>query len=177
MMNQSEIKKLRENAPLPFIITLIMYLAPGFVLVPQFENLSITEASYDASLKTAAEARRQRSDDMSKRELSARLSSESTRLDTWLPPESDLPTLIDRINETAYQLGIDISTVQYEMDRSSDSKLPPRVMLRFNLQSDYAGIRSFIQAVKAIPMPLLITEVSANESRNYSISMMHLVKP
>jgi len=177
MMNQSEIKKLREKAPLPFIITLIMYLAPGFVLVPQFENLTVTEASADATLKTAVEARRQRSDDMLQRELFARLSSESTKLDTWLPPESELPSLIDRINETAYQLGIDISTVQYEMDRSRDSKLPPRVMLRFDLQSDYTGIRAFIQAVKAFPMPVLITEVSATENRKYSISMMHLVKP
>ncbi|HEY9072208.1 MAG TPA: type 4a pilus biogenesis protein PilO [Candidatus Ozemobacteraceae bacterium] len=177
MMNPTEIQKLKAKAPLPFIITLIMYLAPGFILVPQFENLAITEASADASLKAAAEAIAQRSSDLVLMERHAKLASESRALDAWLPPESELPTLIDRISETASQLGIELSTVQYETDRSTDTPLPPRVMIRFNLRADYVGIRSFLQAVKAIPMPLLITEVSATEQGNFAISLMELVQP
>ncbi|HOY65358.1 MAG TPA: hypothetical protein PLP29_00635 [Candidatus Ozemobacteraceae bacterium] len=177
MMNPTEIQKLKAKAPLPFIITLIMYLAPGFVLVPQFENLAITEASFDASLKTASEALEQRSQDRLLTERHAKLSSDSRALDAWLPPEHALPTLIDRIAETASQLGIELSTVRYETDRSTDTPLPPRVMIRFDLRADYIGIRSFLQAVRAIPMPLLITEVSATERGTFAISLMELVQP
>lgn len=177
MMNPAEIKKLREKAPLPFLITLIMYFAPSFVLIPHFENLAITEASYDASLKTAAETRSQKTADALLRAKYARLASEAAALDTWLPPESDLPLLIDRINETASQLGIDLSSVQYDIGRAQGTRLPPCVTIRFNLNSDYIGIRAFIQAIRGIQMPLLITEVTANENRNFTISMIHLVKP
>lgn len=177
MINPTEVRKLRDKAPLPVLITLIMYFAPSFVLVPHFENLSVTETSYDATLKTASEVRQQKSSDAVLKEKYARLASEAAALDTWLPPESDLPILIDRINETASLLGIDISSVRYEIDRSTATKLPPCVTLRFDLNSDYVGIRAFMQAVKGIRMPLLITEVTANEDRNFTISMIHLVKP
>lgn len=177
MMNPTEVKKLREKAPLPALITLIMYFAPSFVLIPHFENLAVTEASYDASLKTATEVRQQKASDAVLKEKYAKLASEAAALDGWLPPESDLPLLIDRINETASLLGIEISSVRYEIDRSPATTLPPCVTLRFDLNADYVGIRAFMQAVRGIRMPLLLTEVTANENRNFTISMIHLVKP
>lgn len=177
MMNPSEIKKLKQKAPLPFLITLIMYFAPSFILIPHFDNLSVTEASYDASLKTASEAISQKLDNTLLMEKYARLSSEAAALDKWLPPESDLPVLIDRVHNTASQLGIDISSVQYGLDRSPGTKLPPCVTIRFDLNADYIGIRAFLQAVKGIQMPLLITDVTANDNLNFTISMIHLVKP
>ena len=43
MMNPSEVKKLKELAAFPVIISLIMLVAPSFIITPKIEDFKVVE--------------------------------------------------------------------------------------------------------------------------------------
>jgi len=177
MMSPKEIQKLREWAPFPIVVTLILYFAPSFLIAPQVENLETTGKSFGSLLKTVNETLGQRGKDRLYRARFARMTQEMERLSKWLPPESYLPTLIDQFNSLAEILKVKIKTVVYGFPLAVPGGQPPRVDIRLNLEATYESMRSFIQSVESLPSPLVLTEVVANKDRTFSLSVQHLVKP
>jgi len=177
MMNPTELKKIKEWTPLPLIITIIMFLAPSFIIAPQNENLSVIENSFDGTLKSIRHSLAQKEKDKQTLERQTLLEADLKRLDRWLPTEKNLPTLIERFNSLASLLSVKISSVNYGFAKDNEGISPPSVNIHFNLMARYGAMREYIQALECLPYPILLTEVTANNDNNFTISLVNLVKP
>ena len=177
MMNPLEVKKLKEWAPLPLVITVIMFLAPGFIISPRLENLGTIESSFDVTLKSAQELLVQRNADLLLNQKQARLDQQIKRIDRWLPPEEELPNCIDQFNTLAKTFSAQIVSTYYRFPRNPREFMPPRVIISFNLECEYLAMRQFLQALEYFPLPLVPVEVVANNNRTFTIEMIHLVRP
>jgi Tfp pilus assembly protein PilO len=177
-MNPKEVQRLKERAPLPLIVTVIMFFAPQFLIDPLIDNLETTGKTFDGLVAQVQGALRQRTLDQGLSARRAAVRREMDRLEAWLPPEDYLPTLIDQFNALADILGVEIRSVTYRFPSSTPEAGPSRrVDIHLALAASYEAMRSFLQAVEGLPSPLVLTEVVANQDQTFTVSLQHLVKP
>ncbi|MBF0502960.1 MAG: hypothetical protein HQM09_22685 [Candidatus Riflebacteria bacterium] len=183
MMNPVELRKLRDWAPLPFVITVIMFFAPGFIIAPVEDNLAASWRAFDQNIKAASDLVRKRTDDREMTERNAKLREGLSRMDRWLPPADFLPNVIDEMNKLAKASGVRLTSVNYGFDKAvrstsgNGSTMPPRISILLRLRADYAAMRAFLLAIESLPFPLLPIEIVAGENREFTIEILHFVRP
>ena len=178
MMNPIELRKLKERAPLPIIITVILLAAPGYLLGPQYEKLAATETMFDQAVVNAKDSLNQRSEDARLRARQKVLKADLGRLERWMPPADYLPAIVEEVNTLAGILGVRISSVYYQSgDRGPTAGLPPRLRLSLQIQADYAAMRGFLQALEGLPFPLLPVEITAERGQAFLIELLLLMRP
>ncbi len=177
MMNPKEIKRLKDYATLPFIISIIMFFAPTFIVDPQSDNLQTTEEGFDRVINAARASIKQRADDQVLSIKMEKMGKELSKIDSWVPAESFLPQLVDEVNELAQICSVKILSTTYRTERAPDDPLPPRISISIQLSADYRGMKVFLTALEALPSPVILTEVVANENRTFTVSLIQLVKP
>lgn len=175
-MNPNELKKLKERAPLPLFILLVLFFLPTMLIEPQNEALNTTAASYAEVIKGARLAVRNRENflDQSHRLQHLKNLREETR--GILPAEADLPALIDRLQQLAGSTGVSLDEVHYEFNEEFDKLEVPSYRLQMNLRADYANMRSFLAAVENLDSPVIINEIVLIEGTRYALTMRLLVK-
>ncbi|MFZ2960338.1 MAG: hypothetical protein WA705_25940 [Candidatus Ozemobacteraceae bacterium] len=200
MMNPVELRKLRDWAPLPIVIIVIMYFAPAALIEPVEDNLRATLRAFDQNIMAAADTLHKRTEDRDVATRASQMRVRLDRMDRWLPPADFLPNVIDEMNGLAKLVGVKLSSVDYRFDKAariegagSDNGggnsggsvfgsggsvgMPPRVSLKLRLRADYAAMRTFLQAIESLPFPLVPVEIVAGENREFLIDVMHFVRP
>lgn len=179
MMNPIELQKLKEWAPLPIVITAIMFFAPGYIVGPLEENLAASSKTLEASLKTGRGTLIQRDDD---RVLSAKLADLRSRLgkvDAWLPPTTFMPNVIEEFHALAALANVKIAAVTYGFDQGKRDivTMPPRIAVNLQLEADYTAVRAFMQAIESLPFPLVPVELNAASDKRYQLELLQFVRP
>jgi len=175
-MNPNELAKLKEKAPVPLILLLILFLLPGFLLAPETEALKQSAKVYDASLKKARDLRRLREKYKMQSQRLEKLAKIKSDLMAVIPQESALPQMIDRLHATAASCSVMVDNVRYSFSPEYEKLAVPGYDINMHLNSSYDGMRAMLAELETMPTPVLIKEILMNESRNYVLSMRLLVK-
>ena len=179
MMNPIELQKLKEWAPLPILITVILYFSPGYIIGPLEENLVASSKTLETSLKNTRGTLIQRDED---RVLSTKLAGLRHRLgkvDAWLPPTTFMPNVIEEFHALAAVAGVKIAAVTYGFDqgRRDTVMMPPRIAVNLQLEADYTAVRAFMQAIESLPFPLVPVELNAASDKQYQLELLQFVRP
>lgn len=175
-MNPNEMKKLKELAPLPLFLLLILFLFPSMLIDPQDEALKAGAESYRTALGAARAAVKNRD---SFAQLSAKmgnLESIKSSVAAVLPEEASLPEMIDTLHRLAGQTSVSLEDVRYEFHREYEKLKVPAYQLHMNLRADYAGMRSFLAEIENLASPVIINEIVLTEGSRYALTMRLLVK-
>ncbi|MBI3038782.1 type 4a pilus biogenesis protein PilO, partial [bacterium] len=119
----------------------------------------------------------QRSQDYSKKQFQENLSENLERVNRWIPPETFLPNLINQFQELAEIMSLQISSVNYKFEKDTEKLSPLRIFIQLNVSGKYPAIRAFLQALESLPFPLVPIEIMFSDSGNFSVELLHLVKP
>jgi len=175
-MNPNEMAKLKEKAPVPLVLLLILFFLPAFVLDPEIATLKQSTKIYDTSLKKARDLRRLREKYNQQSRRLEMLEQIKSNLFAVIPQESALPEMIDRLHATAASCSVIVDNVRYSFSREYEKLYVPGYDINMNLSSGYDGVRSMLAELEAMPTPFLIKEILMTESRHYVLSMRLLVK-
>jgi len=175
-MNPNEVKRLKDWATLPIIISIILFFSRDIIVSSVKEQLSQSHASFvsaERRIRTAFSNQRKyvkivsRMDEVNKKLL---------QLDRWIPPENHIPTIIDQIGALAKLFQLDLMSAKYQFENSRFEKYVPRVVMQLQLNGEYHSICGFVQALECLPSPLIISEMVASERKIYSLTIIHMVK-
>jgi len=175
-MNPNELAKLKEKAPVPLLLLLLLFFLPAFVLEPEMDALKQSSKVYDASLKRARDLRHLREKYIQQSRRLVRLEQIKGELFSLIPQESALPEMIDLLHATAAASSVVVENVQYSFSREYEKLAVPGYDITMNLSSNYEGVRTLLAELEAMPTPVLIKEVLMTESRRYVLTMRLLVK-
>ncbi|EKD82249.1 MAG: hypothetical protein ACD_39C01407G0005 [uncultured bacterium] len=175
-MNPNELAKLKEKAPLPLFLLMILFFLPAFILEPEAEVLKSSAQKFDVSLKKARDLRR----------LQEKYKQQGARLDRQqkinnqlldrIPQEAALPDMIDKLHSTAAACSVVVEDVRYSFSREYEKLSVPGYDIAMNLSADYEGIRRLLAELEAMPTPVLIKEIVITEAKRYVLTMRLLVK-
>lgn len=175
-MNPNEINKLKEKAPWPLFMLLMLFFLPAFLLEPEVAALNSSSKSFDASLKKA------RADVVSRANLEmkqARLNSlekihQAMQVD--IPEESSLPALIDSLQNIAAANAVSLESVTYTLQKEYEKLAVPGYQIIMNLSAGYPDMRKFLAAVESLKTPIIVNEIVLSENNRYVLTMRLLVK-
>lgn len=183
MMSPYETERLKERAKIPVIMAVLFVMTWYFVSDWLEVSLESAMQEYHTNLGAASNSLRQQANDVTARELLEKLRGQLAVIDRWLPTESILPQLIDQIQNLGKTKEVQIRQMSYTYGpwagrkMETDEYTPSGILIGFQLQAEYAPMRSFLQAIECLPSPLVPVEVLANKSGTYSIQVLQLVKP
>ncbi len=175
-MNPNELRKLKERAPLPLVVLFILFLLPTILIEPENLALNAAAESCQAAVKSARAAVRNREANKAQKEKLQHLQSIRRDFQAVLPVESQLPAIIDQLQQLAAGNAVSLEEVRYEFNDEFDKLAVPSYRLQMNLKADYAGMRSFLAAVESLESPVLIQEIVLIEGTRYALSMRLLTK-
>ncbi|PKL44130.1 MAG: hypothetical protein CVV42_19525 [Candidatus Riflebacteria bacterium HGW-Riflebacteria-2] len=175
-MNPNEMAKLKEKAPIPLLLLLLLFFLPAFLLDPELEALQKSAIVYDTSLKKARVLRLQREKYRQQGERLQKLEQIKSDLFAKIPQESALPEMIDRLHATAASSSVIVDKVRYSFSREYEKLTVPGYDITMHLSSDYDGVRALLAALETMPTPILIEEILMTESRRYVLTMRLLVQ-
>ncbi len=175
-MNPNELRKLKERAPLPLIVLLILFLLPSILIEPENQALNAAAESCDAAVKSARAAVRNREAYRVQTEKLQHLLSVRQDFQAVLPAESRLPAIIDQLQQLALASSVSVEEVRYEFNHEFDKLPVPSYRLQMNLKAEYSGMRSFLAAIENLESPVIIQEIVLIEGSRYALTMRLLVK-
>ncbi len=175
-MNPNELKKLKERAPLPLFILLVLFFLPTMLIEPQNEALDTAAASYAGVVSSARTAVNNRENFLDQSHRLRHLKNLREETGALLPAEADLPAMIDRLQQLAGATGVFLEEVRYEFNEEFDRLEVPSYRLQMNLKADYANMRNFLAAVENLDSPVIINEIVLIEGARYALTMRLLVK-
>ena len=175
-MNPNELKKLKERAPLPLLILIILFFLPSLLVEPENQALNAAAESCQAAVKAARTAVRNRETCKVQHDKLQRLQKIHADVSALLPEESQLPGIIDRLQKIAIASSVSLEEVRYDFSPEFDKLAVPSYSLKMNLKADYAGMRSFLAAIENLESPVIIQEIVLIEGARYAMTMRLLVK-
>lgn len=176
MMNPNEIAVLKRHLPYPLILLLIMLFIPMLVIEPFEENLQTVVAEYEAQTKKAGTLRKQRATiDVANAKFSS-LKEIKEKAMQFIPAESELPDIIERLVELASNNSVAMEDVSYNLVTSYEGMNAPAFDINMSLVASYDGMRAFLADVESIENPMIITEIVVVEGNRYSLNFKQLVK-
>lgn len=175
-MNPNELKKLKDLAPLPLFMLLVLFFLPSMLLDPQNEELNAAAASYHNAVQTARNAVLNRDTSTEQNQKMSRLTAVRQEMLTALPDEASLPALIDKLQQLAIANDTSLEEVRYEFSREFDKLNVPSYRLQMNLKADYNNMRGFLAAVENLESPVIISEIVLIEGTRYALTMRLPVK-
>ncbi|HNX74665.1 MAG TPA: type 4a pilus biogenesis protein PilO [Candidatus Rifleibacterium sp.] len=175
-MNPNELKKLKERAPLPLLILVILFFLPSLLVEPQNEALKAAAESCHAAVKAAKTAVRNRETCKVQIDKLQRLQKIHADVSALLPEESQLPGIIERLQKIAITSNVSLEEVRYEFTTEFDKLPVPSYSLKMNLKSDYASMRTFLSTIENLDSPVIIQEIVLVEGGRYAMTVRLLVK-
>ncbi|MGM0598273.1 MAG: type 4a pilus biogenesis protein PilO [Candidatus Rifleibacteriota bacterium] len=175
-MNPNEIRKLKEKAPFPLIILVILIILPTFLIEPQEEKLNGQISKYKSLLRKSRKNLKRRKTYKQQRTKLQKLDAVLANINKELPENSKLPEIINAINEVAEYNFVFIEFVRYELNSSFDGLNIPCYTISMSLEADYSNIRHFIAGLESLPNPLILSEIVAASGKNYKVKLKQLVK-
>lgn len=175
-MNPNEMKKLKEKAPFPLFLLLVLFFLPSLLIDPEIVGLQANTESYQSALKTARAAVKSRASLVAQNEKMQKLAGIKKDMFTVIPEESALPGLIDTLQQIAQRSAVSLEDVRYEFSREYEKLKVPAYKVHMNLKADYASMRSFLAEVENLDSPVIINEIVLTEGARYALTMRLLVK-
>lgn len=175
-MNPNEMAKLKEKAPMPLLLLLILFFLPAFLLEPEMEVLKKSAQNFDASLKKARVILKQRDKYAQQKVRLEQLKLMNSQLFGVIPQETSLPEMIDKLHSTAAACSVVVEDVRYAFSRDYEKLRVPGYDISMHLSAGYGGIRQLLAELEAMPTPVLIKEVVMTEAQRYVLSLRLLVK-
>lgn len=175
-MNPNEMAKLKEKAPVPLLLLLLLFFLPAFVIEPEAELLDKSSSKYDNSLKKARDLRHLHEEYRLQSQRLEKLEQIKSELFAIIPQESALPEVIDRLHAMAASCSVVVDRVQYSFSRTYERMNVPGYDISMKLTSDYDGVRSLLAELEAMSTPVLIKEVVMTEAQSYVLTLRLLVK-
>lgn len=175
-MNPNEIKKLKEKAPFPIIVLVILLILPTFFIAPLEENLNNQISKFKSLLRKSRKNLKKRETYKKQKNELKKLNSVLDNIQKELPEDSELPEIINTINDVAEHHYVFIEFVRYELDSSFDGLNIPCYTISMNLEADYSNIRHFIAGLESLPNPLMLSEIVVASGKNYKVKLKQLVK-
>jgi hypothetical protein len=176
MINPNEVQQLKQRAPLPIILGIIMFLLPTFLVSPKQESLESVEKSLDTSIQSARQTVISRKRELDWFEKFGAMQQRLSQVETWLQPEPYLPQVIDQLHTVAETFGVKLHEVSYSTP-ARDKLDVARLIMQLNLSATYDGIRGFLRALEGFPLPLFPGEITATRDGQFSIELMYLFRP
>ena len=175
-MNPNEMAKLKDKAPMPLLLLMILFFLPSFLLEPEAESLKASTQKYDASLKKARVVRQQREKFVQQSARLERLKQLNGQLFELIPQETALPEMIDKLHSTAAACAVVVEDVRYSFSRNYEKLGVPGYDISMRLSAAYNGVRQLLAELETMPTPVLIKEVVMTEEKRYVLSLRLLVK-
>lgn len=175
-MNPNELQKLKDRAPLPVFILLILFFLPSMLVDPEFEALDAAADSYQEQAKIAAAAVRNRQNNDRNNEKLLHLKTAREEMMQVFPNEAALPDLIDKLQQLAGKCKVALLEVRYDFSREFEKLSVPSYRLQMNLNAEYSDMRSFLAAVESLDSPVIINEIVLIEGKRYALTMRLPVK-
>lgn len=175
-MNPNEINKLKEKAPIPIFLLLILFFLPTFFLEPEQDSLKSLISAYDNDLKKARAQLIARTDYSLKSEKLELLEKSLNKLREMIPSDDRLPGFINSLQGLAKKNSVSLEEVNYTFQKDFEKLDIPSYMIMMNLSADYSQIKEFLNDVEALPFPLVISDLLLNKGSNYVMKMRLLVK-
>lgn len=175
-MNPNEINKLKEKAPFPLLILLILFFMPGFLLNPEIEEFKRGNSAHDLSLNKARGRVKADGDLQGK---IARLNATRQimqNVKAVVPDESELPGLINRLHKLANEHSVELEDVTYAMQKKFENLEVPGYRIIMSLTAGYTQMRGFLEAVESMESPVLINEILLTETGKYALTIRMLTK-
>mgnify|MGYP000879471536 CR=1 FL=1 len=175
-MNPNELQKLKDRAPLPVFILLILLFLPSILIEPELTALDTAADSYQNQVKAASVAVKTHQNNGRNNLKLQQLKSIREDLMRILPDEADLPDLIDRLQKLAGECDVLLQEVRYDFSREFEKLSVPSYQLHMNLNAEYASMRKFLAAVESLNSPVIINEIVLIEGKRYALTMRLPVK-
>jgi Tfp pilus assembly protein PilO len=175
-MNPNELAKLKEKAPVPLFLLLILFFLPSFLLEPEEASLKTATRNFDSSLKKARDLRRLREKYIKQGNHLDQLQKINGQLLALIPEESALPAMIDKLHEVAAASSVVVENVRYQFHRQYEKLDVPGYEISMQLSAGYESVRRFLAEVEIMPNPFLINEVVLTDNQRYVLTMRLLVK-
>lgn len=176
LINPLELKQLKERAPLPAILGILMFFLPLYLVDPIKESLESTEKNLDSLLRSARQIVMNRGREIDKFEKYGMLQKKLARIESWIQPESYLPLVIERIHEISEIFSVKLLAIDYSFPKA-DFPQTRQVAMNMTIKADYLSVRAFLKALEGFPLPLFPTEILATEDGNFSLVLLHMIRP
>lgn len=175
-MNPNEINKLKEKAPFPLLILLILFFIPGLLLNPELEELKSSNSVHDLSL-TKARGRVKADVELQRKLTRLNATREIMKqVGAVVPEESELPGLINRLHKLAGENSVVLEDVSYAMQKKFENLDVPGFRIIMSLTAGYTQMRGFLEAVESMESPVLINEILLTETGKYALTIRMLTK-
>ncbi len=175
-MNPNEINKLKEKAPLPLFVLIVLFFLPTFFLEPEQANLNSLISAYDNDLKQARMSLMARKDYSLKSDKLIKLENALNSLREMIPPDKNLPGFINSLQELARKNSVILEEVNYSYQKEFEKLDIPSYMIMMNLSADYSEIKAFLNDIEKMPLPLVVSDLLLNRGNSYVMKMRLLVK-
>lgn len=175
-MNPNEISKLKEKAPFPLLVLLVLLLLPSFLFQPEGEKLQANISQYDSLLKKGRESIKKRSVIKMANQKLESLKASLKNVNNQLLKPSILPQVIDTINMVAESNSVLLESVDYKFNEGFDGLGIPCFSITMNLDAYYEDMRRFIAEIENLKYPLVVAEIVATAGKNYTVILRQLVK-
>ncbi len=175
-MNPNELKKLKELAPLPIFLLIILFFLPSMLIDPENEALNAAAASYQGAVNVARSAVRNRVVTAEQNQKMQQLTAAREEMLVKMPDEAALPAMIDKLQQLAAGNNVSLEEVRYDFSREFDKLSVPSYRLQMNLKADYSSMRSFLAEIENLDSPVIINEIVLIEGTRYALTMRLLVK-
>jgi Tfp pilus assembly protein PilO len=175
-MNPNEIRKLKEKAPFPIFILVVLMFLPSFLIQPEQEKLEETISAYDSLLKNGKAALVKRVSFAAEDNRMRKLTEVQQSVLQQLPEEKQLPEIIDRMNAVARQNSVLVKDVTYSFQGKMGKLQIPCFNISMNFSAYYEDMRRFVVALENLDYPLLVEEIVVPEGGKFRITLKQLVK-
>jgi Tfp pilus assembly protein PilO len=175
-MNPNEINKLKEKAPFPIIILVLLLFIPAFLIEPESFALNENAQNYDLLLKRCHKNMKNRERYREENEKSQKLTQVYNQIESQLPEAAKMPAIIDRIDLVARQNDVLIDDVSYSINKTFDGLEVPSFNISMNLKAYYQDMRKFVTILEGLDFPMVIAEIVASQGQTYRIILKQLVK-
>ncbi len=175
-MNPNEIRKLKEKAPFPLIILVVLMFLPSFLIQPERDLYVERIKEYDAQLKKARGEITRRSGYNLEQSRLNRLKTIRAGIDEQLPSIEMLPQVIDSIGKMAAEFSVELKDVTYANGDPENRVMVPCITLNMNVEALYENMRRFVCSLENLKYPLIVEEIVVSAGRSYRLTLKQLVK-
>lgn len=175
-MNPNEIKKLKEKAPFPIIILIVLFFLPALIFQPEKDLLAERISAYQGLLKKAKLSRDRKREYEKTAAKFAALTKARQDIFAQLPDTQMLPQIIDNINALAVKNSVNVGRVTYDFNETLEKVYLPFFNINMQFEAYYENMRRFVADLESLQYPLLVEEIVVSGGKSYRLTLKQLVK-
>ncbi|MBF0547966.1 MAG: type 4a pilus biogenesis protein PilO [Candidatus Riflebacteria bacterium] len=179
MISKIEVKQLWEDAPLPIIVGVLIFLSPYFFFDFQKEEIATNELKMDELLKkTCSDVQWKWKSEISEKYFK-NLEYKMASIANLLPAESSIPDVINLVSKSAEKAGLKIIAVSYDISRKNKESVDsfPKMKMNLDIVGEYPALKIFLQIIEDSLFRILPVEISLTAEGKFLVKLMVLLRP